>query len=410
MRYFLILLSGCWSGLVLAWSLQVEQVPLRYLLQTLADIQGQNIVLSQNIQGKLDVHLNQVSWNQIWDFMIQTQHLSIQDSGGILWVDRTYRFLEKGSSIKNVMPTLQNKWFKLSHVEVRDIAQILMDKNQTCLSPVGKVLFDEQVNGLWVSDVPEHLNQVGDIIAKIDVPRRQIEIQARIVSINKNAAKDLGIRLGFTQPGIVSGQLAGLQTSSTEPGERLNVNLAALPLEASPISYAVALAKLGQQYIDAELSLLEGKGQAQIISRPRLVTQNQRESSISSGEDIPYQESSLNGATSVAFKKALLKLKVKPYILGNQRLILELEINQDADSGRRVQGVPIIATKSMMTKVNIRNGETLVLGGINKRDIHYEKVGMPVLKDIPGLGQLFSREQERHIDEELILFITPKIQ
>lgn len=101
---------------------------------------------------------------------------------------------------------------------------------------------------------------------------------------------------------------------------------------------------------------------------------------------------------------------MKPYILGNQRLILELEINQDADSGRRVQGVPIIATKSMMTKVNIRNGETLVLGGINKRDIHYEKVGMPILKDIPGLGQLFSREQERHIDEELILFITPKIQ
>ncbi|NBX84792.1 MAG: type IV pilus secretin PilQ [Gammaproteobacteria bacterium] len=408
LRWFILVYFYFLSLTGYAWSLHLEQVPLRYLLQTLADIQGQNIVLSQNIQGKMDVHLNRVSWEQIWDFMVQTQHLSIQDSGGIVWVDRTYHFLQKGSGVKNMMPTLQHKWVKLIHVEAKDIVQILSDKNQSCLSPVGKILSDEHVNGLWISDVPEHLEQAMQVIQQIDVPRQQVEIQARIVSMNKNAAKDLGVRLGFTQPGLMSGQLAGLQSENTN--DRLNVNLAALPLEATPISYAVALAKFGQQYIDAELSMLEGKGRAKIISRPRLMTQNQKEASISSGEDIPYQESSLNGATSVAFKKALLQLKVKPSILANGKLLLDLEIHQDADSGRRVQGVPIISTKAMSTKVFIRSGETLVLGGINKKDVHYEKVGLPILKDLPGLSQLFSREQERHLDEELILFITPKIQ
>ena len=245
------------------------------------------------------------------------------------------------------------------------------------------------------------------MMPQLDVKAQQIEIEARIVAINRNYAKDIGVRLGFTQGGLVSGSLAGLRDKEEE--RPLNINLPALPLEASPMSLALSLAKLGQQYIDAELSILEGQGKAQIMARPRLVTENQQEAVISSGEDIPYQESSLNGATTVAFKKALLLLKVKPYLLAHQQLLLALEINQDGDSGQRVQGVPVIATKSMATRVVIKNGDTLVLGGIYKNDVHQERVGFPILKDIPGLGALFSRQQRRVIQEELLLFITPKL-
>ncbi len=412
MRFLLTLLlymgffQNGWAKTVEHWTFQLEYMPLRYLLQTLADIHHQNIALSQSIAGKLDIHLEQVSWDDLWQFLLTTQHLQVQKTQGIVWVDKAYSFLPLDKT-SNGLPQIIHTHIRLSHVEVKFIRDIFLDKVNVCLSPLGKMSIDERSNSIWITDLPEYVERAKEMIGALDVKSEQIVIEARIVTINCNYAKDLGIRLGFTQPGLMSGQLAGIREN--DPEKRLNINLPAMPIEATPMTYALALAKLGQQYIDAELSLLEGQGKAQIISRPRLVTENQQEATISSGEDIPYQESSRNGATSVAFKKALLLLKVKPYILAKNQLLLYLQINQDADSGRRVQGVPVIATKSMSTKVLMHSGETLVLGGIHKNDIHFEKVGLPILKDLPILGQFFSRQQQRHFQEELLLFITPKL-
>jgi type IV pilus assembly protein PilQ len=389
------------------WTIQLAFMPTRYLLQTLAELTHQNIALSQSIQGKIDLHLDKVSWQQLWQFLVLTQHLQIQKSQGIMWVDKAYSFTPVDKKAGGE-PLIVHAHINLKQIEVGKVKSILSDKMNSCLSPIGKVLIDDASNSVWLSDLPEYIDYAKQVIQQIDTKTPQIEIEARIVSINKNHAKDLGIRMGFTQPGLMSGQLAGIHSES-ENKKNLNIDLPAVPIEATPMTYALAVAKLGQQYIDAELSALEGQGKAEIISSPRLMTENQQEASISSGEDIPYQESSLNGATSVAFKKALLLLKVRPYLLANHRLILELQINQDADSGRRVQGVPVISTKSISTKVIIDSGQTLVLGGIHKNDMHMERVGFPILKDLPFIGYVFSRQQRRQLDEELLLFITPKI-
>jgi len=389
-----LLLIFCFQVYAKDWTIHLQQVPLRYFLQTLADVHGENIVISQNVQGKLDLHLEGVSWIQIWEFIQKTQHLSLQSSEGILWVDKSYSMLPLDKN-KVSPPPLEHVWLVLKHTQAKKVGGLLQDKVNGLLSPFGKVLIDESSNSLWISDMKESIEAAKTYIAQVDKPSQQIEIQARIVSMNKNQAKDLGVRLGLKTPNNLD-----------KPSQ---IDLPAVPIDANPISYAMVIAQWGQKYIDFELSALEGLGKAQIISSPRLITSNQEESSISSGEDIPYQETSLNGATSVAFKKALLKLKVKPHLFDHQKMLLDIEINQDADSGRRVQGVPIIDTKAIHTKVMVKSGETIVLGGIAKRDVHQQKVGIPILKDIPFMGYLFSRKQYRHVDEILILFITPTI-
>jgi type IV pilus assembly protein PilQ len=392
MRWLLLLC--CFEVFAKDWTIHLQQVPIRYFLQTLADVHGENIVIGQNVQGKLDLHLEGVNWVQIWDFLQKTQHLSLQSSQGILWVEKSYSLLPIDKN-KVSPPPLEHLWLVLKHTQAKKIGMLLQDKVNGLLSPFGRVLIDETSNSLWISDMKESIESVKNFIVRVDKPSQQIEIQARIVSMNKNEAKDLGVRLGLKTP-----------ENLDKPSQ---IDLPAIPIDANPISYAMMIAQFGQKYIDFELSALEGLGKAQIISSPRLITSNQEESSIASGEDIPYQETSLNGATSIAFKKALLKLKVKPQVFAQNRLMLDIEINQDADSGRRVQGVPIIDTKSIHTKVMVKSGETIVLGGIAKRDVHQHKVGLPILKDIPILGYLFSRKQYRNVDETLVLFITPTI-
>jgi type IV pilus assembly protein PilQ len=392
MRWLLFLMSFyTWSS---TWTIHLQQVPLRFFLQSLADVNHENIMIGQNVQGKLDIHLEQVTWEQIWEFLQKSQQIQFQRMQGIIWIEKAYNGLSTDNN-KIHVPSLNTYWRILKFVEVKKVAMMLQDKTYGCLSPFGKLIVDEATNSLWVSDIKDNIDVISSIIERVDKPSTQVEIQARIVNINKNEAKDLGIRLAIK--------------SSESQNPLANMDLAAIPLEATPISYAMVFSQLGQKYIDAELSALEGKGRAQVMSSPRLLTANQQESSIASGEDIPYQETSLNGATSVAFKKALLRLKVKPYVLSNKNMMLDIDINQDSDSGRRVQGVPIISTKSMHTRVYVHSGDTLVLGGIAKRDSQHEKVGLPILKDIPLLGYLFSRTQTRNLNEELILFLTPSI-
>lgn len=190
----------------------------------------------------------------------------------------------------------------------------------------------------------------------------------------------------------------------------MNFDLPAIPLEGTPASASLVLAKLGHHVLlDLELSALESEGRAKIVASPRLLTTNLETALIESGEDIPYQETTRSGATSVAFRKAVLSLKVTPEITPQRKLLMDLKINQDTDSGRRVQGVPILVTKSIQTNVLVNDGQTIVLGGIHKQDKNHQTSGLPFLSKIAVLGKLLSRNEDRVINEELLIFITPRI-
>ena len=235
--------------------------------------------------------------------------------------------------------------------------------------------------------------------------------------MTEESALDLGVRFGVSQSGLFSGTLeAANATAKGTPlpelplGQRLNLDLGALPLEAKPVSVGLALASLGSRsLLDLELSALESEGRAMILASPRLMTLDQQTAVIESGEDIPYQESTLSGATSVAFKKAVLSLRVTPKITPEGQLLLAVVMNEDSDSGKRVQGVPILVTKALETKVLVKNGETIVLGGIYKHDKNHAVAAVPVLGSLPWLGALFRRKQIRARHEELLIFITPRI-
>lgn len=256
-----------------------------------------------------------------------------------------------------------------------------------------------------MQDTKEHIQLIRNLLKQIDRPIKQVLIEARIVNLIKDNSYDFGVRLGAT----TTIKNANITTPTNILGH-LNLDLSAIPIDATPVSFGVALAKLSDGVLlDLELSALESEGRAKIIAKPRIVTTNQQEATIASGEDIPYQEITESGATAVSFKKALLSLKVTPNITADKKLLMKLHINQDSDSGRRVQGVPIIQTKSIDTNVLVRHGQTIVLGGIYKQDKNRVTTRIPFLGELPLIGSLFRRTQDRIRNEELLIFITPRI-
>ena len=249
------------------------------------------------------------------------------------------------------------------------------------------------------------------------VPIKQVLIEARIVNVTKDFARDLGIRFGIARPAYYDdnskdiNQIENLTTdNNTRLAERLNLDLVAAPISASPASVGIALAKLGSGILlDLELSALESEGRGEIISSPRLITANQQEATIESGEEIPYQETTANGATAVSFKKAVLSLKVTPQITPDGKVLMNLHINQDLPSLRIFNGVPSILTKEIQTTVLLNNGQTIVLGGIYKQDKYNAINRVPFLGNLPVVGALFRNQSTTIRNEELLIFITPRI-
>lgn len=298
---------------------------------------------------------------------------------------------------------LQRKAVLIHYAKAAELVVMFKDKTNALLSKHGRVMADVRTNMLWFEDTYAHIQTILSMIKQLDIPAQQIVIEARLVNMNQESARDLGVRLGLVAPN---------QTEGTAPssGGRLGVNLAATPLEATAatLGFTEALA-VTQRLLDMELSALESAGRAKVIASPRLVTSNQVAALIESGEDIPYQEFAANGTTSVAFKKAVLRLKVVPHITAQHELMMSLVINQDSDSGKRVQGVPIITTKAIETHILVRSGQTIVLGGIYQEDQNDQAEQIPMLGDIPWLGALFKRKQLRMRHESLLIFITPRI-
>lgn len=306
----------------------------------------------------------------------------------------------------------------LIHAKSDEIAELLNGSGEGgLLSADGKLTADLRSNSLVVVDYPEVIEDMRQLVAKLDVAVQQVEIEARIVIINQGELEELGVRWGLVNQQTTQPLGASIEGSSSggESSERFNQLLSVnLPSTSSgSSSVAFQLARLGSgTLLDLELSALQSESKAEVISSPRLLTTNRRTAYIEQGTEIPYLEAGDDGQSTVAFKKAVLSLEVTPYLSDNQQLILDLSVTQDrpgevvkAGNGEAVA----IMTQRMTTQVKVANGETIVLGGIQQQSHTNSQEKVPLLGDLPLVGRLFRRDYQRSVKSELLIFVTPTL-
>lgn len=391
-------------------SLNFQSIPLRAILQQLAKIKGINMVIADTVTGNITLNLKNISWEEAMEIILETHGLVKKQAGSVIFIDtkESLRF-KKQKTLKSVMrinklEPLESVLLPLHYAKAADIANLLKDKNNLMLSRRGAVTVDLRTNTLWIQDTSVKIAHIRELVLNLDIPVEQVLIEARIVAVNKDFAEDLGVRLGLAQSSPVK------FNANASLADKLHVDLAAMPLTTPPATIGFVLTKLGAGVLlDLELSALETEGHGEIIASPRLITTNQQTALIQSGQDIPYQESTSSGATSVSFKKAVLSLKVTPQITAMQKIMLALEINQDTTSGQTYNGVPAINTRQIQTNVLVNNGETVVLGGVYKREKNVVVKRVPFLSKLPAVGYLFRNSVVKIKNEELLIFITPRI-
>ncbi|MBB6055219.1 type IV pilus secretin PilQ [Tolumonas osonensis] len=411
-------------------SLNFQDVPVRTVLQLIADFNKLNLVTTDSVGGNITLRLDGVPWEQALDTVLKVKGLDKRLDNNILLVAPAAEIaaqekqqLENKQKVADLAP-LVTEYVQINYAKAPDMAKLLADDKTRLLSPRGAVSVDERTNTLLVKDTAEVIDHIKDMIKVLDVAVKQVVIEARMVTVTDGVEDALGIRWGVTETGSsggTSGSLEGLDSAGTPPNmttpaidDRLNVNLAAAPSSGTAASIAFQVAKLADgSLLDLELSALENENKAEIISSPRVTTANQKEALIEQGYEIPYNESSSSGATTVEFKKAVLSLKVTPQITPDNNVILDLHVTQDdiyqdvnTGSGGTAKA---LSTQAISTQVLVKNGETLVLGGIYNRSIKKTVNKVPVLGDIPGLGVLFRNTTNSNTKKELLIFVTPKI-
>jgi len=416
-------------------SLNFQDIEVRAVLQLIADFTGLNMVTSDSVKGNLTLRLKNVPWDQALDIILKTKGLSMRRSGNVILVAPTAEIaarekleLESKKSVETLEP-LRSEIIQVNYAKASEISSILKAKGTGVMSERGNTTVDARTNSIIVVDTADRLTDVRRLVAKLDIPVRQVMIESRIVIADNNFAKDIGVKFGVsgvsnkstvsTSSGSLNATDSVVQQAITNgtpipppvnPGslaDRLNVNLPAAPAGGAPGRIAFAI--LGTNaLLDLELSALESDGRGEVISSPRVVTANQKEASIKQGTQIPYQEASSSGATSVSFKDAVLELKVTPQITPNERIILDLGITKDS-VGDIFSGVPSINKKEVKTQVLIDNGATVVLGGVYEQTKINTVTRVPFLGDLPFIGALFRSKAIKDTKNELLIFVTPKI-
>lgn len=401
-------------------SLNFQDIKVRAALQLLAEFSGLNIIASDKVQGSMTVHLNNISWQQALDIILQAQGLGKRQYGNILLVApgdeiaaHEKQQLQAQQQIEDLAP-LHSELIAIKYGKAADIAGLLKTQGSSLLSKRGNVSVDVRTNTVWVQDVTEKLNDVRSLIKKLDVPVKQVLIEARIVNVDSNFEEELGVRFGITNPNRVSGTLEGANAAADGKSinQRLNVDLPALNIgkASGAASLGIALARLGKNtLLDLELSAMEKEGNGQVISRPKLITADQQTAVIEAGEEIPYQQETVGGSTNVTFKKAVLSLNVTPQITPDGKVILLLKVNQDKTGARLVEGVPSIDTREIQTQVLVNDGETIVLGGIYEESQSKQVQRVPFLGSLPIIGALFRHQETNNNRKELLIFVTPHI-
>lgn len=396
-------------------SLNFQDVPVRQLLQILADENNLNLVASESVTGNITLRLENVPWERALETILRVKGLDKRYDENILIVapaselaQREAEQLESQQRMQELAP-LESSYIQINYAKADEIAQILRTDSSDLLSSRGAVTVDERTNTLLVRDTPEQIDTVKAMVKVLDVPVKQVIIEARMVTVRDNISDELGIRWGITEPALDTSVPPPWGTGTNVTGD-FNVNL---PIASPAATIGFQVAKLADgRLLDLELSALERENKGEIIASPRITTANQKEAYIEQGTEIPYVESASSGATSVQFKKAVLGLTVTPQITPDNRVILDLVITQNT-RGETVStptGPAVsIDTQEISTQVLVENGETIVLGGIYQQQILNDISKVPLLGDIPYVGVLFRTDSQVNEKRELLIFVTPRI-
>jgi type IV pilus assembly protein PilQ len=442
-------------------SMNFQNIEARVALQIVADFTGLNIVTSDSVTGALTLRLHQVPWDQVLDIMAQSKGLSIRRQGNVVWVApraevaaREKLEYESKLAAQNLEP-LQTQGFLLNYAKAADVLThlqggpvgvgsggpapfanpspwappLLASGSSRILSTRGSAMAEPRTNQLFVTDIAERLNQVTQMIAKIDVPLRQVMIEARIVQASDTFGQTLGVRLGGTGQGGAhtvwgptqanvfanANPVAQQATSFNLADKALDtsgqfVNLPAASLNGfAPASFAVSIFNSAKnRFLNLELSALEADGKGKVVSSPRVVTADQAKAVIEQGTELPYQVAAASGASTLAFRKANLKLEVTPQITPEGGIILDLDISKD-NVGQITPAGFAIDTKHVKTQVLVEDGGTVMIGGIYETSEQEDEYKVPLLGDIPVLGYLFKNRRRATAKQELLVFITPKM-
>ncbi len=409
-------------------SLNFQNIEIRSLLQVIADFTNFNVVTSDSVAGNVTLRLQDVPWDQALDIILQAKGLGMRKNGNVLWIAPKDEIMakEKLERESNValegLEPLRTQSFQLNYAKALEIQRGLIGvgggpagTTSRILSPRGSVIAETRTNQLFVTDVGSKLEQIQDLIAKIDVPVRQVLIEARIVEAADTFGKSLGVRLGGGMNAATDSTGAGIQFgpsyNATSAGTTSGtfVNLPATGQGGFNAStFAVSIfGENAARFLNLEISALEADGKGKVVSSPRVVTADKVKAVIEQGTELPYQVASASGATSIAFRKANLMLEVTPQITPEGNVILELDINKDT-VGRSTPAGFAIDTKHVKTQVLVENGGTVVIGGIFTQEEAQDTTKVPFFGDLPGIGVLFRNKVTRSEKREMLVFITPK--
>ncbi|CZF84558.1 Type IV pilus biogenesis and competence protein PilQ precursor [Grimontia celer] len=422
-------------------SINFQDIPVRSVLQMVAEHNGFNLVVSDSVQGSLTLRLDDVPWQKALQTILNVKGLDKRQMGNILLVapkvelDEQERLVLEKRRQERELASLRSEVIQIKYANAVDLKEMIGggssgeddDEGISLLSERGSIAVDPRTNSLVIKDLADNIDVVKMMIDSLDIPVDQVEIEARIVTVDEGTLEEIGVRWGinsqngnFTTGGSIEGNWQHSDRidfgADNEPDELilddlLNVNLGAVSPNASSIAFSVA--NLGKDLLlDLELSALQAESRAEIISSPRLLTTNKRAAYIEQGTELPYLEASSSGAAAVSFKKAVLSLSVTPQITPDSRLVLDLQVTQDKPAGTVKAGTGeamAINTQRIGTQVLVNDGETVVLGGIYQHEMMEGVDKVPLLGDIPGLGQLFRRNYETMGKRELLIFVTPRI-
>jgi type IV pilus assembly protein PilQ len=374
-----------------------REIQVRDMLQLLAKIAAINMVIDDTVQGSMAVYLQHVSWQQTLNTLLITKNLSAKREGNVMFIAPTSQLttqIQQQLQQQDLMTSL----IALHYANAATLATLLRSPESGLLSPRGHTQADARTNSLWVSDVPQYMRQIRYFIKCVDVPAKQVLIKTRIVSVDDSFVKELGLQFGT---------LPNSPTKDRHHNDGLGIDL---PRRFNAGHFDVAFARVGiNSLLDLQINALENEGHARMISSPELLTADHVAASIEAGDEIPYQEKTSSGATNVTFKKAVLSLKVTPQLTAQNRIVLDLEVNQDRVGSLLINGVPSIQTRSVQTQVLVKDGETLVLGGIYEQSHRQNSIRIPVLGTLPLIGNLFSDKRNTTQRTELLVFVTPKM-
>ena len=425
-------------------TLNFQDIETRAVLQLLAETSGRNIVVSDTVQGNVTLRLRNVPWDQALDIVMTTKGLDMRQNGNVIIVApaeeiaaRETADLEARNAISELEP-MYSEFLQVNYAKAQDLAVLIGAEGggNSMLSERGSIAVDDRTNTLLVQDTATRLEDIRRMVRTLDVPIKQVLIESRIVVVNDDFSRDLGVRLGVTAyrengtdgAAVISGTGPGTDTMVNSIVDNLGSTGQITPVELPiltdrynvnvPIAEAAgrfSLAVLERDYlVDLELTALEAEGRGEIVSTPRVITANQKEARIEQGVEIPYQQSASSGATTVQFKKAVLSLEVTPQITPDNNIIMDLRVHKDnvgdvISTGGLGGTVPSIDTRAVETQVLVEDGQTVVLGGIYETERRETIKKVPFLGDIPAVGALFRSKQLQNDKSELLIFVTPRI-